>query len=50
MKKMVPEGHEILDEETAVEVAKEAKRGRFKFSKYDIPIGAFIQYVNDPSN
>lgn len=49
LKKMVPEGHEILDEETAVEVAKEAKRGRFKFSKYDIPIGAFIQYVNDPS-
>lgn len=47
LKKMVPEGHEILDEETAVEVAKEAKRGRFKFSKYDIPIGAFIQFECD---
>ena len=47
LKKMAPEGHEILDEETAVEVAKEAKRGRFKFSKYDIPVGAVIQYIND---
>ncbi|MFW5677481.1 MAG: GIY-YIG nuclease family protein, partial [Acetivibrio ethanolgignens] len=27
LKKMAPEGHEILDEETAAEVTKEAKRG-----------------------
>lgn len=49
LKKMAPEGHEILDEETAREVAKEAKRGRFKFSKYEIPVGAIIKYINDPS-
>lgn len=49
LKKMAPEGHEILDEETAVEVAKEAKRGRFKFSRYGISVGSIIKYVNDPS-
>lgn len=48
LKKMAPEGHEILDEETAAEVAKEAKRGPFRFSKYDIPFGAKIQYLNNP--
>ncbi len=47
--KMSAEGHEILDEETAAEVAKEAKRGPFRFSKYDIPFGSIIKYVNDPS-
>lgn len=49
LKKMSAEGHEILDEETAAEVAKEAKRGPFRFSKYDIPFGSIIKYVNDPS-
>lgn len=49
LKKMAPEGHEILDEETAMEVSKEAKRGRFKFGKYGIPVGAVIKYINDPS-
>ncbi len=47
LKKMKPEGHEIEDEETAAEVAKEAKRGPFKFSAVDIPVGATIKYVND---
>lgn len=49
LKKMAPEGHEILDEETAKEVAKEAKRGPFRFSAVDIPVGAQIEYVNDSS-
>lgn len=49
LKKMTPEEHEILDEETAMEVSKEAKRGRFKFGKYGIPVGAVIKYINDPS-
>ena len=48
LKKMAPEGHEILDEETAKEVAKEAKRGPFRFSKYGIPVGAVIKYINNP--
>ena len=49
LKKMAPEGHEIMDEQTAAEVAKEARRGVFRFSKYDIPFGAVIKYINDPS-
>lgn len=49
LKKMAPEGHEILDEETAKEVAKESKRGPFRFSKYDIPVGAVIKYINNPA-
>lgn len=47
LKKMKPEGHEIEDEETAAEVAKESKRGPFRFSACDIPIGAKLQYIND---
>lgn len=49
LKKMAPEGHEILDEQTAAEVAREARRGVFKFSNYDIPVGAVIKYINDPA-
>lgn len=49
LKKMAPEGHEILDEETAAEVAKESKRGPFRFSKVNIPFGSKLQYINDPS-
>lgn len=49
LKKMTQEGHEILDGEIAAEVAKEAKRGPFRFSKYGIPIGASIKYIYDSS-
>lgn len=49
LKKMKPEGHEIQDEETAAEVAKEAKRGPFRFSVVDIPVGSTIHYINDES-
>lgn len=45
LKKMAPEGHEILDEQTAAEVTREARRGAFRFSKYDIPIGSTIRYI-----
>ena len=47
LKKMKPEGHEILDEQTAAEIAQEAKRGPFKFSAVEIPVGATIKYIND---
>lgn len=49
LKKMKPEGHEIQDEETAAEVAKEAKRGPFRFSAVDISEGSVLKYVNDPT-
>ena len=47
--KITPEGHETLDEEMANEIAREARRGPFRFSKYGIPVGAKIKYINDPS-
>lgn len=47
LKKMKPEGHEILDEQTAAEIAQEAKRGPFKFSAVEIPVGATIKFIND---
>lgn len=49
LKKVAREGHKILDEKTAMEVSKEAKRGQFKFGKYVIPVGAVIKYINNPS-
>ena len=49
LKKMKPEGHEIKDEEAAKEIAKEAKRGPFRFSKYDIPVGAKLTFTEDPN-
>ena len=49
LKKMTPEGHEILDEQIADEVRQEARRGPFRFSEVGIPKGAKIQYINDPS-
>lgn len=47
LKKMKPEGHEILDEQTAAEIAQEAKRGPFKFSAVEILVGATIKFIND---
>jgi hypothetical protein len=49
LKRMKPEGHEILDEQTAQEVQEEARRGPFRFSAVNIPFGSKIQYISDPS-
>lgn len=49
LKKMQPEGHEVLDEELAEEIKKESRRGVFKFSDCNIPFGSTIHYINDES-
>lgn len=49
LKKLTPEGHEVLDEQIAEEVRKEAKRGPFRFSACNIPFGSKIQFVEDPT-
>ena len=49
LKRMKPEGHEILDEEMAAEISVATKRGPFRFSAVDIPVGATIHYINDES-
>ena len=49
LKKMKPEGHEIKYDEEAKEIAKETKRGPFRFSKYDIPVGSKLTFTEDPN-
>lgn len=49
LKRMTPEGHEILDEQIADEVRETARRGPFRFSACNIPFGSTIEFVDDPS-
>ena len=49
LKKMKPEGHEILDEETAKEIQSESRRGPFRFSICNIPVGSEIVYIEEKS-
>ena len=49
LKRMKPEGHEILDEQIAEEVRTAARRGPFRFSECGIPVGAVIEFVEDPA-
>ena len=48
LKRMKPEGHEILDEEIAEEVRETARKGPFRFSMCNIQPGEEICFVNDP--
>lgn len=49
LKRMTPEGHEVLDEQIAEEVRETARRGPFRFSDVGIPFGSEIEYVEDPA-
>lgn len=49
LKRMKPEGHEIMDEKTAIEVQEEARRGPFRFSAVGIQEGSKVQFIDDPS-
>lgn len=49
LKRMEPEGHEILDEKIANEVRETSKRGPFRFGACGIPIGSKITFIDDPS-
>ena len=49
LKKVKPEGHEILDEQIAAEIKEAARRGPFNFSACEIPVGAEQVYVDDPT-
>ena len=48
LKRMTPEGLEVLDEQLAEENRKMARRGPFQFSKYGIPTGSGLVYIDDP--
>lgn len=49
LRRLTPEGHEIIDEEIAEEVRNNAKRGPFRFSMCGIPVGSELVYVEDES-
>ena len=49
LKRMKPEGHEILDEKNAREIRDEARRGPFRFSMCGISPGAKVYYIRDNS-
>ena len=48
LKRLTPEGHEILDEQIAEEIKETARRGPFRFSACGIPEGSEIALVEDP--
>ncbi len=47
LKRVQPEGHEIIDEQVAQEVQEEVRRGPFRFSECNIIPGTEIVYVED---
>lgn len=49
LQRLTPEGHEILDEQIANEVRETVRRGPFRFSACNIPIGSQIEFIEDPS-
>lgn len=48
LKRMKPEGHEILDEKIASEIQENARRGPFRFSMCGIKPGAKVAFIKDP--
>lgn len=48
LKKVKPTGKEITEERIAEEIEQEAKRGPFRFSNCNIPIGSQITFINKP--
>ena len=47
LQRLTPEGHEILDEQIANEVRESARRGPFRFSECNIPVGRTIEFIED---
>ncbi len=48
LKRMTPEGHEVLDEQIAAENRELARRGPFRFSECGIPFGSELVYIENP--
>lgn len=49
LKRMKPEGHEILDIELAKEVKENSQRGKFRFTEIGIPVGSELQSLEKPN-
>lgn len=47
LKRITPEGHEVIDEQIAEEVRETARRGPFRFSECGIQPGSEIVFIDD---
>ena len=47
LKRMEPEGHEILDEKIARDAQETVRRGPFRFSHCGIPFGSTIKFIEN---
>lgn len=47
LKRMTPEGHEVIDEQIAEDVRNAARKGPFRFTECGIPVGAKITFINN---
>lgn len=47
LQRLTPEGHEILDEQIANEVRETVRRGPFRFSACNIPVGSQIEFIEN---
>lgn len=49
LRRLTPEGHEVLDEEIAAEIVETVRRGPFRFSACNIPFGSEVVFIDDPN-
>ncbi len=49
LKRMKPEGHEVLDEQIAAKNREIARRGPFRFSECGIAVGSELVFIDDSS-
>lgn len=49
LRRLTPEGHELEDEEIAEDVREISRRGPFRFSACNIPVGSELVYIEDES-
>ncbi len=47
LQRLTPEGHEILDEQIANEVRETARKGPFRFSDCNIPVGSELTFIEN---
>ena len=48
LKRMTPEGHEILDIKLAEEIKENSQRGKFRFTDIGVPIGSKLKSLDKP--
>lgn len=49
LKRLSPEGHEVLDEALANEIKETVRRGPFRFSSCGIPVRSEVRFIEDQS-